>query len=36
MSSLAHVAGKTDQLLDHLGGFDGAVLIPAQRLLEHF
>jgi uncharacterized protein DUF2442 len=31
---LAHLLGQPDQLLDHLGGLDGAVLIAAERLLQ--
>ena len=30
-AGLPHVAGKLDQFPDHLGGFDGAVLVAAQR-----
>jgi hypothetical protein len=30
----AHVLGELDQLLDHLGGFDGAVLVFAYGLFE--
>ncbi len=33
---LPHLLRERDQLLDNLCGLDGPILIPANRLLQHF
>src|SRR5271166_3624506 len=35
LMGLPHLSGQLDQLRDHLGGLDGAVLVELDRLLQH-